>query len=272
MGAGAVLAVALGAGGLYLLARSQRAPAPAPGSGGGSSKCDALESISPTAAAACRAASGVLDVLGEVNNAGMNHNVELNGPFASVPSALLDQVAYQGFGDRARRPYAGEHKNGCQPFAGAPGWSKCAAGTKDMAPTWPKGTVFTAYGTGGQGDPITRVWDDFAAAHSWPGPACAAGRRRVWVKGVATCCPSIDHRAGMPLCAPESDRAASLPTTPPGTTGTGTRGSGDTSGYVWVPANGDVPGHWERKRATAPPAPGTVNTRGTFAGGFGGLA
>ncbi len=269
MGAGTVIAVALGAGGLYLLARRNRAPEPAAG-GGGTSKCDALESISPTAAAACRAASGVLDLAGALHERHMNKNVELNGPFASVPMPLLYQLGYEMFGDRNRYPYAGQHANGCQPFQGAPGWSKCAPGTNAFNATYQAGTHFGEYGTGLASDPLTRAWGDYASGHQWPGDACAPGARRYWVGGKATCCASVDHRAGKPVCAPQSDRSTSLPTSGT-TTGTGTRGSGDTTDYVWVP-NPSEPagGHWERPRAGQ-----TTTTRTTAlasgASRFGGL-
>jgi len=170
-------------------------------------------------------------------------------------------------------------KNGCVPFRGAPGWERCAEGTHDMGPhrvgiklAKPEGriprpsevqalegkseaeraqmmfatTSVSAVLTGQPTDPTT-------ALHAKIGGTYWLAGEPVACEGGTTPTGATDHRGGktkaVVLCGlpppqfePRQEGGQSTQTTydaPPGL---------PPPGFVWVPASGDVPGHWARAR------------------------
>lgn len=143
-----------------LLLRAMRRPEPAPQD---PSVCDALPEPYRTY---CKAASGLLDGIAGLNDKGKKHadeeknrdatNQQLNGAvkvaMPGTPGGADTSVAWgvagngepcekclydadkhyiRHYGNSAKGTVM-EFENGCQPFEGAPGWSKCAPGTKSM--------------------------------------------------------------------------------------------------------------------------------------------
>jgi hypothetical protein len=121
-------------------------------------------------------AGAVLDVIGGLNNKSDQQyaeekrrdaiNRKLNGDIA-VGHPLMPPPNYRDIA-AAPDPMKGgviEFQNGCQPFFGAPGWSKCATGTQDM---W-RNSIYKAVGIGtselnerAQG--AYRTYDEYEAA------------------------------------------------------------------------------------------------------------
>lgn len=159
MASGGLIAALVGAGGavaLVVLARRSQAAAGAddgPGGGAaGKSPCDYLKGVDEAAYASCLALQGGISVIGGIVDmlpsgpgdefrAKDAKNRELNG---KVKTPLVQQVRTcldtsnghpAANGASSYVPLWGtvlEFENGCTPFEGSPGWSKCAPGTADM--------------------------------------------------------------------------------------------------------------------------------------------
>lgn len=148
------------------------------------------------------------------------------------------------------------YQNGCEPFAGAPGFGKCAPGTFDM--TTKNAACASAKGVPQMGSLLN--------GHEPQDPATNYAKNIV--AGVKVTCPSgqaldprnvlstYDTRTGKttvtPRCAPPGVVLGGAANTPTGADDSGhesTTVTSGMSGYHWVPAVGAVPGHWERDHA-----------------------
>lgn len=184
------------------------------------------------AIAACEAGSMLDDLLNNPFETTAAHNSRLNGPAkkAAHPSlhAQTQWIAY-GAGDSEIGLGVLEYENGCVPFPEAPGWERCADGTRPQCKPDELGvadvysTACNRIGQGGGGsDPITRrhrtreemdveyqAFQRNPAAYRGSGAApnaplwkpfpldCPAGAEKWWVKGEPKC---------LPACAPGSAR------------------------------------------------------------------
>jgi hypothetical protein len=136
MANGWLIAAGVGAAGLgvVLLVRKQAAAS----TGGGGLPCDKLTAGSPEQIA-CKAAQGILGIFGALAKLGDPQwakkdaeNKAANGA-TTIPLASGAQSCNGFVG--AYMPLQGtvlRFANGCEPYAGAPGWSKCAPGTHSM--------------------------------------------------------------------------------------------------------------------------------------------
>lgn len=160
-----VVLVGLGAGALLAWLRNRAVLVPPPST----SACDALRSVDMRAYNACVVASGAFDVLKAIlptdqlsaDSAKKRHddyvardasNKSLNGAVdIPVTPAMTNCLGFQthadsnggvadvGIGDQPTFPVIAplqgtvlRFKNGCVPYAGAPGFEKCVPGTQDM--------------------------------------------------------------------------------------------------------------------------------------------
>lgn len=138
---GGILAAVLGAAGAaaYVLWRKSEDAKGKPPSGAGADPCEGI--TNPYGYAVCKGAGIVnsfLDGLANWDKAADAKNRELNGA-VKVPLAERLKKASICPGTTAGSPTRPaiwgtvvEFENGCQPFDGAPGWSKCKPGTTSM--------------------------------------------------------------------------------------------------------------------------------------------
>lgn len=240
MGIGPWLIAGAAVGGAVLYFRRTSSAAPSTSTG---SVCDRIRALNPQAGAACDAASGLLGGIAGAYDAIFTDNAEmeatnlkLNGEVvrampAAMPYAYVGLQADQGGGfERATRTRTIEHANGCTPYRGSRGWSKCAPGTEDMrardGSTYmenaPTSGVPWGSGSHGGGDPF--VLADKAARESpgaradraspppFPLPV-PSGSTAWWVDAAPVVCPAgtgisgsgvRDHRPGASPCRPLS--------------------------------------------------------------------
>jgi hypothetical protein len=247
--------------------------------------------ISPEACQAGISAGGkLLDVIGTLNDNTKEaeeriarfdaENVALNGEVEivnGVPQLAGSTATRTATWPRPTTGSALRFANGCEPFAGAPGWNKCAPGTHDMrvsqadrrwgssseraraasrpdAPANPDNLV--AWGSLLTGSVNPRYPDPSTA-----GPIPRPDGLLYYVRGKAITCPAGsapamwdangnpigDHRTGTPACAPggvSSFVPSSSP--PPASTQYGSNGQTQgacvngqpPAGFTWDPSAG----------------------------------
>lgn len=299
MASGALIAVLVGGGAAAVIVIAQRRAAVKKAS---SDPCAALKGVNDNAYTACEAAAGIYGILDGLINLGQfgkpydisaewkgrdDQNKALNGEVAKYSDLGLGCLGWlsNAGGHGSQVPYLNgtvlEFANGCQPFAGAPGWAKCKQGTSSMLagdgkidsylttdPNNPlggkafvaeigrlmTGVVTTTTDGDGKvtvsGDPATGKFSPYDGCGSLTGPGSSFPAHSV---GAA-----LGFYQGKPYACPDAH-----PVFDGSAFACGQVGSKSTTvdlskgnpppGYTWSTAGGT--GHWERLRKGQTPIP-----------------
>lgn len=163
---GGLIAALLGGGaalGLVVLARRRVQPDPSGDKPTGTTDpCEYLKGVHEGAYVACKSLGGAAQVIAGVTQAldGRDsaaieaNNRAKNGEPELMLGALSKGVrtVVSSTGQQVRRALRGEtlrFKNGCVPFEGAPGWEKCAPGTKSNLADGSTFTTISQHGVDG---------------------------------------------------------------------------------------------------------------------------
>lgn len=208
-------AVAVGVGGVYLLAQGRKEDE----DDKGPLPCGAVKGV-PYAGKACELANDLLAALGVENcDQRQAKNVELNGALEHASPAMPRAVT-PGSGTLAR-PIMGctglRHANGCEPWPGAPGQDKCVPGTTIGAVQSSRATPLSGVPWSSSkvsGDPTTFTDKELRGRSYLPAKpfplSVPAGHTAVWSRGKPYVCapgtglggPVRDHRTGASPCQP----------------------------------------------------------------------